>query len=279
MAVSARAPASISPVPTRTPPDRISAASVVSRSSTAPLARRASAGTAAPGSDTLEHPQLPHPLEVLADLEGHAQGVVEIAVRAAQRDERLGPRDRLPHARELVELDAAQAGDRVADPLGDLLGHTRHPRADDVRLARARRVVDPVVQAAALQRVVELAGAVRGEDDERTLLGADRLAELGDRHLEVRQELEQERLELVVGAVDLVDEQDDRAVVLDRLEQRPAQQEAAREQLALVDAALGGAEREELARVVPVVQRLVDVDALVALQADQPRSGRRRERL
>jgi hypothetical protein len=67
--------------------------------------------------------------------------------------------------------------------------------------------------------------------------------------------------------------------VLDRLQQRPAQQEAAREQLALVDAALGGAEREQLARVVPVVQRLVDVDALVALQADQLRARRERERL
>jgi hypothetical protein len=103
------------------------------------------------------------------------------------------------------------------------------------------------------------------------MVGADRLAELRDRDLEVRQQLEQERLELVVGAVDLVDEQDDRAVVLERLQQRPAQQEAAREQLALVDAALGGAQREQLARVVPVVERLVDVDALVALQADKAR--------
>ena len=36
--------------------------------------------------------------------------------------------------------------------------------------------------------------------------GADRAA-LGDRDREVGQELEQERLELVVGAVDLVDQQ------------------------------------------------------------------------
>jgi hypothetical protein len=67
--------------------------------------------------------------------------------------------------------------------------------------------------------------------------------------------------------------------VLDRLEQRAAQQEPAREQLALVDAALGGAQREQLAGVVPVVQGLMDVDALVALQADQPRAGGRGQRL
>jgi hypothetical protein len=67
--------------------------------------------------------------------------------------------------------------------------------------------------------------------------------------------------------------------VLERLEQRPAQQEPAREELALVNTALGGAQREQLARVVPVVERLMDVDALVALQADEPRAGGGGERL
>ena len=52
---SARAPASTSPVPTRTPPARISAASVARRSSTAPLARRASAGT----RRRVRHPRAP----------------------------------------------------------------------------------------------------------------------------------------------------------------------------------------------------------------------------
>ena len=116
----------------------------------------------------------------------------------------------------------------------------------------------------------------------RTTIGRPRRGdrpELGDRDREVRQELEQERLELVVGAVDLVDQQHDRrSSRLERLEQRPAQQEPPREQLALVDAALGRAQREQLARVVPVVDRVVEVDALVALQADQARAGRGRQR-
>ena len=102
--------------------------------------------------------------------------------------------------------------------------------------------------------------------------------ELGDRDREVRQELEQERLELVVGAVDLVDQQHDRSIVLERVEQRASQQEPAREQLSLVDASLGRAQREQLSRVVPVVDRVVQVDALVALQADQARAGGRGER-
>ena len=67
--------------------------------------------------------------------------------------------------------------------------------------------------------------------------------------------------------------------MLERLEQRPAQEEAPREQLTLVDAALGRAQGEQLARVVPVVERLVNVDALVALQPDQARAGGAGQRL
>ena len=46
---------------------------------------------------------------------------------------------------------------------------------------------------------------------DRPLTRADR-AEFRNRDREVRQELEQERLELIVGAVDLVDQEDDRIV-------------------------------------------------------------------
>ena len=62
--------------------------------------------------------------------------------------------------------------------------------------------------------------------DPRGAVGADR-ADLRDRDLEVGQDLEQVRLELLVGAVDLVDQQDGRrpVVVLQRLEQRALEQE------------------------------------------------------
>ena len=105
--------------------------------------------------------------------------------------------------------------------------------------------------------------------------GGDR-PQLGDRDLEVGQQLEQEGLELVVGAVDLVDQQHHRLAGLQRLEQRPAQQEALGVQVGR-SAVLGGADGEQLALVVPLVEGLVDVDALVALQADQARAGWRRQ--
>ena len=109
------------------------------------------------------------------------------------------------------------------------------------------------------------------------------------------EQLEQERLELVVGAVDLVDEQHGRprARVLERGEQRPRDEVVGAEQVVLgevVAARLGEPDAEQLPRVVPLVQRLGGVDALVALQPDQrrveqlrpapwrPRSCRRRPR-
>ena len=136
-----------------------------------------------------------------------------------------------------------------------------------------------MVEAAPLERVVQLARAVRGEHHERPPPRGDR-AQLGDRDREVGQELEQEGLELVVGAVDLVDQQHDglRGIGLQRLQQRPAQEELAPEQLARLRPRLGGADGQQLALVVPVVDGVVEVDALVALQADQARALRLGER-
>ena len=154
-----------------------------------------------------------------------------------------------------------------------------NPDLDDLDLAVDRRVADPVEERAALQRVVELARPVGGEDHGRLAAGADR-AELGDRDLEVGEHLEQEGLELLVGAVDLVDQEHDGLVGVDRLEQRPADQELGPEQLVLGDGSLlRGADVQQLARVVPLVDGVRDVEPLVALQPDQPRAGRGRERL
>ncbi len=143
-----------------------------------------------------------------------------------------------------------------------------------------------MIEAAALQRVVDLARAVRGDDHDRRLGGPDG-AELRHRHLEVGQHLEQEGLEGLVGAVELVDEQDRRAALvgLKRLQKRALDEIALREQVALepvpVDMAarLGEADRHHLAGIVPLVDRRGDVEPLVALQADQPPAERRRKHL
>jgi hypothetical protein len=94
----------------------------------------------------------------------------------------------------------------------------------DLDLARDVRMVEPQVEAAALERVVHLAGAVRGEHDDRRD-GGPHLAQLGDRHGVLGEHLEEEGLELVVRPVDLVDEQDG-AGALQRPQDRPGEQEA-----------------------------------------------------
>ena len=106
---------------------------------------------------------------------------------------------------------------------GEPLARLRHPGAEDGELALRVRERHPRVEATAPERVGEVAGAVRGEDDVGDALRPDR-AELRHRHLEVREHLQQVRLELLVGAVDLVDEEHRGLVLGDRLEKRPAQE-------------------------------------------------------
>jgi len=155
---------------------------------------------------------------------------------------------------------------------------------DDLELARRVRVVDPGVQAAALERVVDLAGAVRRDDDDRRMRGADR-ADLGHRELQLGEHFEQEGLEGLVGPVELVDEQHRRLRLRERLQQRALEQHLARIQLAheriasgLV-AGFGHTDLEHLPRDVPFVGGRGDVQALVALQADQGRPQRARQHL
>ncbi len=105
--------------------------------------------------------------------------------------------------------------------------------------------------------------------------------------LKVAQHFEQERLERFVGAIELVDQQHRRAggVRLQRLQQRPLDQKALGEHVALDARAVvlafrfGGADRDHLRGVIPFIDRGGDVETLVALQADQATAERLRQHL
>ncbi len=123
---------------------------------------------------------------------------------------------------------------------------------------------------------MNLARPVRREDDDRRL-GCANGAELGDRHLVIGEQLEEKPLELLVGAIELVDEEhgNPSALVLKGAQQRPLDEKRFGEQLLggpnaieLV-AGLEEADLEELARVVPLVQGVADVEPLVTLEADE----------
>ena len=143
------------------------------------------------------------------------------------------------------------------------------------------------VEAAALEGVVDLAGPVGGQDGDRRTVGPYR-AQLGDGDGELGEDLQQESLELVVGPIYLVDEQYrwHGPVVLQRLQQRPADQELPGVELVLEagpvfghSQGLCGADVQELPRVVPLVDRLVNVYALVALEPNEGRIKDARQHL
>ena len=126
----------------------------------------------------------------------------------------------LGDARRLEEVELAQLLHEAHDLARQAFAGARRLDLEDLQLALQVGIVDPVIEAAALQRVVDLARAVRGDDDDRRLRRLDR-AELRDRHLEVGQHLQQIGLERLVGAVELVDQQDGRALGM-RLERLAA---------------------------------------------------------
>src|SRR5262249_23508174 len=135
---------------------------------------------------------------------------------------------------------------------------------------------DPEVQTAAFQRVMNLARSVRRQDHERRGSGSGS-AEVRGRDLVVGKELEQEALELLLGAVDLLDEEHGRpaGLVTEGAQQGTPDEETLREQV------LGGprsfqcvgrfeqTDLEQLTRVVPLVKRVGNVEPLVALKSNE----------
>src|SRR4051812_24998765 len=82
-----------------------------------------------------------------------------------------------------------------------------------------------MVDTAALERIVEIARAVRGDNHDWAVLCAQG-AQFGDADLKIGEQFEQKALELFVGAIQLVDQQHWRGGMglVDRLEQRALEQ-------------------------------------------------------
>ena len=85
----------------------------------------------------------------------------------------------------------------------------RRDAEQDLSLALDRGVREVEVEAAPLERLRQVARAVRGKENHRPT-GRRHRPELRDRYLEVRQDLEHQRLGFDLHPVDLIDEQDDR---------------------------------------------------------------------
>ncbi len=140
-----------------------------------------------------------------------------------------------------------------------------------------------MVEAAALDGIVQVARAVAGEHGHGRHACRHR-AQLGNADLVLAQVFEQEGLEGLVGTVDLVDQQHGAGFrLLQGLQQRAAYQVALLVDLllgalqavlircgrGLRRGQLGRAQVQQLGRVVPFIQRLALLHAVIALQPDQ----------
>ncbi len=123
-----------------------------------------------------------------------------------EAEQRRGPVQGLGDARDLAQVLAPDRLDHAHDLLGERRRDPGHAREHDPELLVLARVVDEVVEAAPPERVRELARPVRGQHHPGDRARGDR-AELGHADLKVGQHFQQIGLELLVGAVDLVDQQ------------------------------------------------------------------------
>src|SRR3954452_16366550 len=271
-------------VPTATPSPRSSSPNS-SRCAASPGG--ASSGAVAPysaalrlaggrGTDRQLHPDaLGDDVEVGAVLDDDRQRLREdlvVDVVGAEEQQRARPVDGLGDRRRLLQVELADHRDDLDELARDRVVELGRVELDDLKLVLELRVVEPQVQAAALQRLGELARVVRGQQHDRPRPRLEH-AELGYRDLEVGQELEQHRLDLLVGLVDLVDEEHDRLLRGDRPHQRTLEQELLAEDVVLhllPAGALGpGLDAQQLLAVVPLVERLGLVEPLVALEAHE----------
>src|SRR5215217_3042766 len=88
-------------------------------------------------------------------------------------DERLGPVEGLGYARWFVEIHRAHLLRRGSHLAGQPILSVGDPEAYDLDLPLEAGVLDVVVEAAAFEGVVDLTGAVGGQDGHRRTFGPD----------------------------------------------------------------------------------------------------------
>ena len=189
------------------------------------------------------------------------------ATCAALRQQRAASAQSKPRrCRAAWSAAPAATGRRRQRPRAPSARHAGRAQHDDLRLALRRGIGDPVVDAAAPERLVQLAGAVGGEDHHRARARAECRA---------RGSRSGSRTGTPAGAPRTRGRSGRfrrsaarRFGRAQRLQHRPLDQEL----VAIdVDRLIAGLpDRQHLARIIPFVERGRGIDALVALQPDQP---------
>ena len=221
-------------------------------------------------------------LEKDAGRVGHYLWVQHQGIQCHQR---FGPFHALGNTRHALERRskwrAAQAAHKSGHLGRQIGGGLRHACPHNRQLALPVRVVEPVVEAPALDGVIQFTGSVAGQDSYGRNAGPHR-AHLWNAYLVLAQVLEQKSFKGFVGTVHLVDQQHRAGGRgLQCLQQGAADQVTLLVDLALhiqagthafssaVMAQLRGTHMQQLRGVVPFVQRFALLQAVVTLQAQQ----------
>src|SRR5580700_5515303 len=88
--------------------------------------------------------------------------------------QRLSPVDGLRYRGLLLQLELPQGAHHAGDLAGEGSADARHAAEHDLLLSLHRRVIDVQVQAPSLERLGQLTGVVRGEEDQRRLSAGNR---------------------------------------------------------------------------------------------------------
>ena len=194
-----------------------------------------------------------------------------------QSDQGGGPVQGFGDARFFPEVLFPERLDKPGGLGRKVPGQVGKPGRKDTDFAVLARVFHVVIDAPPPERVAQFPGAVGGQENQRYALGREG-AEFGNGDLIIGKDFQEIGLEFLIGAVDLVNEENDGIFRLDGFEQGAAQQIVLLKNvvLALLGGqilALGNLDGQELPLIVPFVNGGGDIETLVALKPDQPPAG------
>src|SRR6516225_5417666 len=159
-------------------------------------------------------------------------GLIGVNAVDAKQHQRPGPVQGLGYRWVLLELQAPDGSYDPHDLIGKVIRNVRDAGEDDLLFPLELRVVNVQIEATPLQRLGQFTRVVGRQENERDLSGRHR-AELGYRHLVVREDLKQQGLGLDLDPVNFVNEQDDRFFRPDGFEEGPGEEELLREDVLL----------------------------------------------
>src|SRR5512133_167674 len=128
----------------------------------------------------------------------------------AEQLERSNPIDGLGDAGTFLQVQPTQPFDYPCGLLGKCSRAAWHAPPHDLSRPRRRWVLDPMEKASALERVMQFTRPVRRQHYDRSVRGTHS-TELRNGHRALAEQLQQEGLEVVVGAIDFVDKEDRRS--------------------------------------------------------------------